>query len=189
MVGLHAGIIMTTFSSFNPAAMSREVIEGVFVQREALAERLVDLFEQSARRTTKHNVLLVGPRGIGKSYLTSLVYHRLKEKNEIADRIRIAYLREDEWGINSFLDLLLHILRAVSEDLGVKPSATAEDAFGLDRAQAENLAKAHLSELVGDRTLFVIIENLDAVSEKIGEEGQRQWRALIQTSSQWALLA
>ncbi|HEV7522383.1 MAG TPA: AAA family ATPase, partial [Candidatus Angelobacter sp.] len=72
--------------------MSAELIEGSFVQRKALAERLVDIFEQSALRQSKHNVLLVGPRGIGKSHLVSLVYRRLKAKPVGLDKLCIAYL-------------------------------------------------------------------------------------------------
>jgi tetratricopeptide (TPR) repeat protein len=43
--------------------------------------------------------------------------------------------------------------------------------------------------MLGNKTLLVIVENLDAVFEKLGEQGQRQWRALMQTYPQWAVLA
>jgi len=169
--------------------MSSELIEGTFVQREALAERLVDIFEQSARRKTKHSVLLVGPRGIGKSHLVSLVYHRLKVKTDLADRFCIAYLREDEWGITSFLDLLLQTLRTASEEVGAPSPPAVGEISGLTRAQAEDCVWRALQGMLGTKTLFLIIENLNAVFEKIGEQGQRQWRALMQTYPQWAILA
>src|ERR1700689_3644498 len=107
---------LAIFSTCNPSAMPPELIEGTFVQRQSVADRLVDIFEQSARRASKHNALLVGPRGIGKSHLVSLVYHRLKAKKDLDDKLCIAYLTEDEWGITSFLDLLLRILRSASEE-------------------------------------------------------------------------
>jgi tetratricopeptide (TPR) repeat protein len=180
---------LAIFSTFNPSAMPPELIEGTFVQRESVADRLVDVFEESARRVSKHNALLVGPRGIGKSHLVSLVYHRLKAKKDLDDKLCIAYLKEDEWGITSFLDLLLRILRAASEDSGRQLPSGVSDLSKLSRSQAEDHVWRSLQEMLGTRTLLVIVENLDAVFEKIGEQGQRQWRALIQTYPQWAILA
>src|SRR5208337_540008 len=101
-------------STFSPAGMPAELLEKTFVQREGLAERLTQLFVESALTDSKHHVLLVGPRGIGKSHLASLVYHRLLDKAELKDRIVIAFLREDEWGVTSFLDLLVRILRELN---------------------------------------------------------------------------
>lgn len=169
--------------------MPSELIEGTFVQRESVADRLVDVFEESARRVSKHNALLVGPRGIGKSHLVSLVYHRLKAKKDLDDKLCIAYLKEDEWGITSFLDLLLRILRSASEESGLQPPSNVSDLSKLSRSQAEDRVWHSLQDMLGTKTLLVIVENLDAVFEKIGEQGQRQWRALIQTHPQWAILA
>jgi tetratricopeptide (TPR) repeat protein len=180
---------LAIFSTFNPSAMPSELIEGTFVQRESVADRLVDVFEESARRVSKHNALLVGPRGIGKSHLVSLVYHRLKAKNDLDDKLCIAYLKEDEWGITSFLDLLLRILRAASEESGRQPPNSISDISKLSRSQAEDHVWRSLQGMLGTKTLLVIVENLDAVFEKIGEQGQRQWRALMQTYPQWAILA
>lgn len=168
--------------------MPSELIEGAFVQRQSLAERLVDLFEQSARRESKHNVLLVGPRGIGKSHLVSLVYHRLKAKGDLGNKLCLAYLREDEWGINSFLDLLLRTLRAAFDEAGLEIPEVIKDLSELSKAQAEDIVWRSLRDMLGKRTLVLIIENIDAVFEKIEEQGQRQWRALMQTTPRWAIL-
>jgi tetratricopeptide (TPR) repeat protein len=179
---------MAIFSTFNPSAMPPDVIEATFVQRQSIAERLVEIFEESARRKSKHNVLLVGPRGIGKSHLVSLVYHRLKAKPALADKLCIAYLKEDEWGMNTFLDLLLRILRAVSDEENLATPTNISDLSQVSRTEAENHAWQSLQRILKDRTLLLIIENLDAVFERIEEQGQKQWRALMQTNPQWAIL-
>ncbi|HXP70969.1 MAG TPA: tetratricopeptide repeat protein [Candidatus Dormibacteraeota bacterium] len=179
---------MPIFSTFSPSAMPADLIEGTFVQRQALAERLVDIFELSARTAAKHNVLLVGPRGIGKSHLLSVVYHRLKNREDLADKLCIAYLREDEWGLNSFLDLLLRVWRAACEEAKLECSDNIA-ALKASSPEATEQVWNRLRSLLGNRTLLLIVENLDAVFEGIGEQGQRQWRALIQTHPQWAILA
>jgi len=180
---------MAIFSTFNPSAMPSELIEATFVQRQSVADRLVDIFEESARRESKHNVLLVGPRGIGKSHLVSLVYHRLKAKGDLAEKLCIAYLKEDEWGVNSFLDLLLRTLRAVYEELDLEVPDTVGDLSVMSKTQAEDHVWGCLQSILAKRTLFLIIENLDAVFAKIEEQGQRRWRALMQSNPQWTILA
>src|ERR1700678_1594489 len=176
-------------STFNPSALPSGLIEGTFVQREALAARLVEIFERSALRESKHNVLLVGPRGIGKSHLVSLVYHRLRAKKALDDKLRIAYLKEDEWGINSFLDLLVRTLRVAFEEISLELPDSLNDLSAMSRAQAEDHVWNCLKQMLETRTLLLIVENLDVIFEKIGEEGQRQLRALMQTYPQWAVLA
>ena len=60
----------TTFlSRFTPSMMKQEDLEAIFVQREALARRMVELIRDSALTPSKHYTLLIGPRGIGKSHL------------------------------------------------------------------------------------------------------------------------
>lgn len=168
-------------STFSPAGMSAELLEQTFVQREALAERLTGLFTESALTDSKHHVLVVGPRGIGKSHLVSLVYHRLLDKAELKDRLVVAYLREDEWGVTSFLDLLVRILRELS--------VPTHELQGLSAEGAEERAWKALRELVQGKTLFVILENLDTILRSLGEEGQRKWRSCIQNSPFWSVLA
>jgi tetratricopeptide (TPR) repeat protein len=117
------------------------------------------------------------------------VYHRLTAKADLAEKLYIAFLKEDEWGITSFLDLLLHILRTVLEEENLTAPDNIRDLSRLTEEQAETRVANCLLELLGSRTLFVIIENLDAVFRKLGEQGQRQWRALMQTHPQWTILA
>lgn len=179
---------MGIFSTFNPSAMPPDLIEATFVQRQPIAQRLVEIFDQSARRKSKHNVLLVGPRGIGKSHLVSLVYHRLKAKDDLTDKLCIAYLKEDEWGMNSFLDLLLRILHAVCDEENLEIPSNLCNLSDMNRTEAEDQVWQSLRNILRNRTLLLIIENLDAVFERIEEQGQNQWRALMQTNPQWAIL-
>lgn len=169
--------------------MSADFIESTFVQREPLAERLVDIFEESALRRSKHNVVLIGPRGIGKSHLVSLVYHRLKAKTYLHGKLSIAYLKEDEWGVNSFLDLLRRIWRVVNDEEQTNAKENADSLSRFSEEQAEGHVWNHLKEGLSDKTLLVIVENLDSIFRKIGEQGQQKWRALIQTYPQWTILA
>ena len=83
----------------------------------------------------------------------------------------------------------MQTLRTASEEVGAPLPPAVGEISGLTRAQAEDCVWRALQGMLGTKTLFLIIENLNAVFEKIGEQGQRQWRALMQTYPQWAILA
>ncbi len=167
-------------STFSPAGMPADLLEKTFVQRGRMAERLTQLFVESALTDSKHHVLLVGPRGIGKSHLVSLIYHRLLHKPELKDRLAIAYLREDEWGVTSFLDLLIRILREFN--------VSTREFQNLNVEAAEEKAWRTLRDTLEGKTLFVILENLENILWSMGEEEQRKWRACVQNNLIWSLL-
>ena len=123
-------------SRFTPSLMSPDALEAIFVQREDLLRKILERIRVSAVGPEKKNTLLVGPRGIGKTHLISLIYHRLRTMSAVQNRILIAWMREEEWGIACLRDLLLRILRAlVAEDetrlnsIYTLPPAEAEAAY------------------------------------------------------------
>jgi hypothetical protein len=77
-----------------------------------------------------------------------MVHHRVTQDPALPARLRIAWLREDEWGIGSYRDLLLAILRALSEgDAGLAPRIEAlyDDPPPAAEAHAEEMLLAYLA--------------------------------------------
>jgi tetratricopeptide (TPR) repeat protein/DNA polymerase III delta prime subunit len=170
--------------------MSSDDLETIFVQREALAEEIVESIRDSVLTQSKHHTLLVGPRGIGKTHLVSIVYHRIKAMEDLKDRYLIAWLREDEWGITSFLDLLLRIFRALLEERNDEIlSQRVESFYELTEDIAEQQAELLIKEYVADRTLIVIAENLDDIFDGLGDTGQGKLRSYIQENPFFSILA
>ncbi len=66
-------------SSFTPSFMKVEASEALFVQREELAQRLVQLIRESMLTDAKVHNLLIGPRGIGKTHIVALTPYRVQE--------------------------------------------------------------------------------------------------------------
>lgn len=182
-------------SRFTPSLMKHKDLEEIFVQRHKLAQNIVELIRDSALTPSKHHTLLIGPRGIGKTHLVSLVYYRIREMDDLGERLLIAWLREEEWGITSFLDLLLRIFRALqeeSEGRGVKscvPTERVESLYELSSDAAERAGAELLKEVIGDRTLLLLMENLDDVFAGLGDEGQRRLRAFLQENVCCTILA
>ncbi|ETX03139.1 MAG: hypothetical protein ETSY1_01080 [Candidatus Entotheonella factor] len=177
-------------SRFTPSLHTPGTLEAVFVQRQRLATRLVELIRQSSETANKHYALVVGPRGIGKTHLVSLVYHRVCRLPDIESKLLIAWLREEEWGVASFLDLLLVILRALDEAYAeLALSDRRESLYTLSSGEAERQAEQLLLDAVGNRSLLVIMENLDEVFRGLEETGQRKFRAYIQNYPFFTILA
>ena len=103
-------------SRFSPSRTDQEVLEKIFVQRETLLKDAEERIAESALSGNKHHLLLIGPRGCGKTHFVAMVFHRLDGRDDLADRLRIAWLAEDET-TTSFFKLLLRVYRALGEGL------------------------------------------------------------------------
>ena len=173
--------------------MAPETLEAILVQRHALAEHLVKLIRVSALTDNKHFQLLIGPRGIGKTHLVSLIYHRVAKMEDLRDKLLIAWLQEEEWGIASFLDLLRGIFRAIAKEYPAAYQAELHDdvekLYDLSPEQAEFKAAELLRDFVGKRVLLLIVENLEDVFSGLGDFGQKQLKAYIQNYSFLTILA
>jgi tetratricopeptide (TPR) repeat protein len=177
-------------SHFTPSLMSHQALEEIFVQREALAQRLVEHIREGAFGPSKHYTLLVGPRGIGKTHLVALTYHRLQAMDDLRGRLLIAWLREEEWGVTSFLDLLLRVFRALqSEHPGAVPPERVAALYEMSPHAAEAHAAQLLREGIGERTLLLLVENLDDLFAGLGDGGQKKLRAFLQESARCTLVA
>jgi tetratricopeptide (TPR) repeat protein len=171
--------------------MAPQVLEDILVQRHELAADLVDRIIISITTDNKHYPLLIGARGMG---LVSIVYNRIKQREDLQDLVMIGWLREEEWGISSWLDLVVRIFRSISEEYpNTETAAIAINNITIlqthSPTEAEVLAESLLAELVGKKTLFLIIENLDDVFDGLGTNGQQRLRSFLQEYKCCTILA
>jgi tetratricopeptide (TPR) repeat protein len=183
----------TIISRFTPSLMAPETLEAILVQRHNLANYLVENIRESALTDNKHYPLLIGPRGIGKTHLVSLIYHRIAKMEDLQEKLLIAWLREEEYGIASFLDLLIAILRAIGKEYPAEYRTQLHDAvealYELSPEDAESQAAQLLKDFIDGRVLLLIVENLDDVFGGLGDIGQKQFRAYIQNNGFFTILA
>jgi hypothetical protein len=168
-------------SKYMPSLLEQADLEAIFFQRHQTAEQLVELVSESVFSKNKHYTLLIGPWGIGKTHLVSLVYHRIVAKEELKDRLAIAWLREEEWGVSSFFDLILRILRSLSKAYSDEEldKQVVELYQGFPES-AEKQAIELLKDFLTTRTLLLFMENLDEIFQGLGDEGQKKLRSFLQ---------
>jgi DNA-binding MarR family transcriptional regulator len=187
---------LVTSSKFSPGNMTPEALEALFVGREKTLSDVLKRIAASATGEGKHFILLVGARGVGKTHFVALAYHRLMTDPQYAParaRLKVAYLNEEEWGVASFVDLLVRILNALAAGHGDRDlEARIERVYEIhekDPETARELAQSTLIEYVGKHTLLLLCENLADLFAGLEEEGQKRWRSLIQEHPFWTILA
>ena len=166
-------------SRFTPIRTAPEILERIFVQREDLAKDTEDRIVDSVTNGGKHQLLFVGPRGSGKTHFVTLLFHRLQAREDLRDRLRIAWLAEDET-TTTFFKLLLRIYHALQQRYpGEFPAPDTLMLGSMDIESRIPVVERTLIEKLWDGPL-VILENLDERFKDLGDEGQKRWRAFLQ---------
>lgn len=166
------------FSIYTPSLHEIEDLEARLVgAKRRHAERTVATVRKSVLDGGCHHVLFVGPRGIGKTHLVSVCFHRLRNDEELRPRVALAWIREEHYGIRSAADLFRRVIEAVRTD-----NAGAEIPEGPS-------SEAVLRTLARNRHVVVFAENLNDLFRRIGPHGQQALRAVIQETAAVSLVA
>lgn len=174
---------------FTPSRTDPLVLEEIFVQRQELLTDIVERVRESVETGNKHQSLLIGPRGVGKTHLITLLHHRIMQDAALSGEVRIAWLLEDET-ITSFVQLLKRIYELLAEEYPDEfPHDWLEEQLDRSPAKILKALEAILVEKFRDKTLLLLVENLDLVFEGLGDAGQKQWRAYLQTHPFTAVVA
>ncbi len=165
---------------FSPGRTSPELLERIFVQRHALLADLVEKAVDSVRTGNRHHVLLIGPRGIGKTHLLTLLHHRITLDESLTDKVRIAGFKEDET-ITSFVQLLKRTYELLSDRYPDEfPRAWLESQLGQSVKEIQQALEKRLIAAFEAKTLLTLVENMDLIFEGLGSIGQKQWRSFMQ---------
>mgnify|MGYP000901282583 CR=1 FL=1 len=167
-------------SHFSPQWTNPKYLEDILVQREGLLAESVAAVRDSVLTDRRHHLLFIGPRGAGKTHLITLIQHRLGQDPALADRMRVAWLNEDETA-TSFLRLLIAIYRSLSERYPEEfPASTIAALVGKDPAVAQEQLTRDLLRGLDGRIVVCLMENLDSLFRSLSLSEQRNWRALLQ---------
>lgn len=187
---------LVSSSKYSPGNMAVETLEALFVARGELLRATLSDISDSLTSGSSRFVLLVGPRGAGKTHFTALLHNSiadLPDFQSVRESATVVYFNEEEWGIASYLDFLVRILVILKEQ-GTEPELATEISsiqklFSESETRATAQAEQILKSLLGGKRLILICENFHDLLEGLGLKGQRQWRSLIQQSSCWIVFA
>ena len=160
---------------YNPAQLTPDELKASFVARkETLADMLRLLREQERGRPCQH-LMLIGPRGRGKTTLGLRFLHAVGESPDLAENWQPVPFYEESYNVGDLADFWLAALRHLTratEDLRWEARA---DALAQDERDTERLAAYALAALMdfcqeSGKRLILFVENLDTIFEQLRDE-------------------
>ena len=170
---------------YNPAQLTPDELKASFVgRREELAEMLRLLGEQTPGRPCQH-LMLIGPRGMGKTTLGLRFLQALGESPVLAPDWQPVAFYEENYRIVGLADFwlaaLFHLTRATGDPRWAdRAEALARNEGDMERIAAYALAAlADFCHTAGKR-LILFVENLDAIFHQFRNEREvHQLRATL----------
>ena len=181
--------------TFNPVESKPELLEHTLIGRKDLVDRLEELVIESTQSGNKLQRLIIGPRGSGKTHVLKVLHNRIFNRRDLVDNLVIAYLCEDEYGVATFLDWIIRILRSFirwDPEKAAYLKNEIEKLKKVPKGEWEKTATNILLNYIKGKTLIIIVENIGNIFHKkrgFGKKGQQKFRDLIQQHPFFTIMA
>ena len=168
---------MTRRRLYNPAQLTPEELKASFVAREdTLAEMLRLISEQRPGHPCQH-MMLIGPRGMGKTTLGLRLLHEILETPALVAAWQPVAFHEESYGISNLADFWLTALNHLSRATADAEWADRAVALARDERDDRRLAAYALAALMdycqtSGKRLILFVENIDIVFKQLGDERQ-----------------
>jgi Cdc6-like AAA superfamily ATPase len=182
---------LSTFLSFGAKSVQPEILEELLIGRQQNVDYLAKCVNDIAYEGLNHQLMVVGRRGMGKTHILRVLYHRLQPALE-ENKIVVAYFAEEEYGISGYLDFLIRILNAFLRwnDADVEKLNSEMDLLRETHPNRQiEVAERIITEYVGDRPLLILAENFDNVLETLGKDGQGKLRSFLYRHTHTSIIA
>ncbi|MBN1181050.1 MAG: hypothetical protein JXB49_02100 [Bacteroidales bacterium] len=179
---------------FNSKTESPEKLEELLVGRK----KIVDAIEKSVNNALSSYLsiqhLIIGPRGSGKTHIIQVLFNRFNSNKTIKEKAEIAYMAEEEIGIDSLFSLFVRIFEAF---IRWNDTETEKEEWknkigtlkNLSQHEREDKAKEFLLTFLKEKKLIILIENINDVFSGLKKAGQAKLRDFIQQYEKIILIA
>lgn len=160
---------------YNPAQLTPDELKTSFVARkDTLAEMLRLLGEQMPNRPCQH-VMLLGPRGMGKTTLGLRFLHAIRETPDLAANWQPVPFDEESYGVDTLADFWITALQHLTGATGQPRWAKRAAALVEDEEDVERIAAYALAALLDfcqatRKRLVLFVESLDVVFAQIRDK-------------------
>jgi tetratricopeptide (TPR) repeat protein len=182
---------LSTFLSFGAKSVQPEILEELLIGRQQNVDFLAKCVNDIAYEGLNHQLMVVGRRGMGKTHILRVLYHRLQPALQ-ENKIVVAYFAEEEYGISGYLDFLIRILNAFLRwnDADVEKLNSEMDILRETHPNRQiEVAERIITEYVGERPLLILAENFDNVLETLGKDGQGKLRSFLYRHTHTSIIA
>jgi predicted RNA binding protein with dsRBD fold (UPF0201 family) len=157
---------------YNPDVMPPSEVKQTFVARAWLVDEILALADAQPEGAGVQHVLLVGPRGMGKTTLLIMLEFAVQE-----GRLRTAWqavrFNEESYAITDLADFWLTVIN----HLGCEALGTRARSLENDYRTSDDLAEAALALLrdwsrENQRRILILADNFDMILSQIGDDRQ-----------------
>lgn len=159
---------------YNPDVMPEEEIKATFVARHKLVDELVALIEHQRDGAGVQHVVIIAPRGMGKTTVLLMVKFAIKDRG-LDEQWQSIKFPEESYGVYDLADFWLETLDLLAVE--TKDETLRQRAEDLKRKYPNNdeLQEAAYALLKDWRRkygkrLLLLVENFDQILEQINDE-------------------
>ncbi len=141
--------------------MTQEELQATFVGRQPLLDSLIAGLEKEVDKPHHQHIILIGPRGIGKTHILSMVYFKVKQDTKFLSQWLPIQFPEEVFGITNlrkfFLRILEEVIKATNDPVLSTTNVTEED----DAEGIYAFLKDYLNTC--NKKILLLIDNIDEI--------------------------
>lgn len=172
---------------YNPALSKPQEMKETFVAREELLDEILREIRGQIDAKANQNILIIGPRGIGKTNLLIMIQFGIEDSPELAERFEIVRFREEEYSVISlrdFFERTLELLLDKTGDKGIETAVVEIRTESDDHIAVEKAIQALKDYAVGTRRKLVLfIDNFDLLLGEQSNAEQSRLRDVLMNES------
>jgi tetratricopeptide (TPR) repeat protein len=178
------------FALYNPALLSAEALLGEFIARRPLLDTLLDTIRQNAPGHAPQHVLLVGPRGMGKTTTLWAIAHSVNRDAALSREWQPVVFDEESRRVGDLADFWLEAIRQwehATKDPGDRTKALLDKAGPDIEEQTRQVFLDAITR--SGRRVVLLIDNLNDVLASISDpEPLHRLRAFLMEESRIMLI-
>lgn len=186
---------INTVLSFGAKSVNPEILEKLLIGREKTADYLLDSVKSIAEHGNNQQILVIGQRGMGKTHLLRVLFHKIQEF--INDKkIIVAYFAEEEYGVANYFDFLMRIVNALLKWRTENNHFLKEKIKGLQtfpEKYVDKIRENYLEKVIEDyldsRPLLILAENFSDILKSINVKEQAKLRSWLYTLNRISIIA
>ena len=191
---------MRSLRKFNPGTLqSNEEVIRQFVVRHREFNTVLEVIEENLDAPSCQHVLIVAPRGRGKTMLLARLVAELRVNEMLAEHLWPVRFMEESQEIITLADFWLEVLFQLAQECQPREPELAQElknthASLVHRWRERNLEDYALAAVLDasdrlGRQLVLMIENLQAICQEVDDDFGWKLRKTLQTEPQIMLVA
>jgi hypothetical protein len=178
---------------YNPERMKEFEIKETFVAHDWLVSEILSLIKREPSGAGAQHLLLLGPRGIGKTTILLMLQFGIRE-SQLKRRFLAVRFPEESYGITDLADFWLAAIMLVAAEMDDDQLNSAIGELKEQFTDADTLADAAVAVLKdwgrkNGRRIVLLVDNFDMILDQINDvEGNARLRAVLMNDGNFILV-